>query len=113
MAGAIKKAAQAVANVLPTVSGQQKGSTPSSSTSTSTNRPTEISLPAPSSFNTGSSKSVATPRTPRTPADEAIAYFSSEGQKQEEVQVWELALEDDGGPNDARSVSLLRVPSSK
>jgi hypothetical protein len=112
MAGTIKKAAQAVANALPTVTSGQKGSPSTSnskSNSSSSSRPTEISLPASTPFigNTtgGSGK---TPRTPRTPADEAIAYFSAEGQQQEEVQIWELPLEDDGGPNDARSVSLAR-----
>lgn len=106
MAGTIKKAAQAVANALPSVTG---GSSDShfNSKSSSSSRPTEISLPASTPFTGNTSGSGKTPRTPRTPADEAIAYFSAEGQQQEEVQIWELPLEDDGGPNDARSVSPI------
>lgn len=106
MAGTIKKAAQAVANALPNVTG---GSSDShfNSKSSSSSRPTEISLPASTPFTGNTSGSGKTPRTPRTPADEAIAYFSAEGQQQEEVQIWELPLEDDGGPNDARSVSPI------
>lgn len=104
MAGTIKKAAQAVADALPSVTGGSSDSH-SNSKSSSSSRPTEISLPASTPFTGNTSGSGKTPRTPRTPADEAIAYFSAEGQQQEEVQIWELPLEDDGGPNDARSVS--------
>jgi hypothetical protein len=47
-------------------------------------------------------------KTPKTPQDEALAYFSSEETHQgEPVQVWELWLEDDGGPDDRKSVSHL------
>jgi len=111
MASAIKKAAQAVANALP-IGNDNKDTKSTKSTTTqsssSTSRPTEISLPSSNPFTSGSSKSAATPRTPRTPADEAIAYFSSDvsAGQQEEVQIWELPLEDDGSPNTARSVSL-------
>jgi hypothetical protein len=45
-------------------------------------------------------------KTPKTPQDEAIAFFSSEaGGTKDEVQVWELWLEDDGGPAANKSVS--------
>ncbi len=53
-------------------------------------------------------------KTPKTPADEAIAYFEKkkegegeEGGKEEEVKVWELMLEDDGGPSYEKSVSQV------
>jgi hypothetical protein len=109
MAATIKKAAQAVANVLPigTDSTQPSSSSPSSS---STSRPTEITIPSTlNPFKSGGSvgKPMATPRTPRTPADEAIAYFSSDAGSKEDVQIWVLPLEDDGGPNHARSVSVI------
>jgi glycogen debranching enzyme len=45
-------------------------------------------------------------KTPKTPQDEALAYFSSEeSHTGEPVQVWELWLEDDGGPDERKSVS--------
>lgn len=68
----------------------------------------------PESFSADSSnkKSVATPRTPRTPANEAIAYFSSDDNTQDTVQIWELHLEDDGGPNNARSYIRLPPPTT-
>lgn len=44
------------------------------------------------------------PKTPKTPQDEAIAFFGGQHDG-EAVQVWELALEDDGGPGEAKSVS--------
>jgi glycogen debranching enzyme len=44
-----------------------------------------------------------TPKTPKTPQDEAIAYFTGDGGP-EPVQVWELELEEDGGPSAAKSV---------
>jgi glycogen debranching enzyme len=47
-------------------------------------------------------------RTPKTPQDEAIAYFSSaDGGAKETIQVWELWLEDDGGPAASKSVRLI------
>jgi hypothetical protein len=105
MAGVFKKAAQAVSNALPTISS-------TSSEDKTSNRPSEISLPKPFSTKEASdSSNRATPRTPRTPADEAIAFFGSETGNQGEVQVWELILEDDGGPNQARSVSSTLNPS--
>lgn len=50
-------------------------------------------------------------RTPKTPQDEAIAFFSSETPASggEPVQVWELWLEDDGGPGQNKSVSLAKA----
>jgi hypothetical protein len=44
----------------------------------------------------------------KTPQDEAIAYFSSaDGGAKETIQVWELWLEDDGGPAASKSVRLI------
>jgi hypothetical protein len=42
-------------------------------------------------------------RTPKTPQDEAISFFSKDYDG-EPVQVWELELEDDGGPGQGKSV---------
>ena len=44
--------------------------------------------------------------TPRTPQDEALAFFSQTSHVAgEPVQVWELQLEDDEGPGESKSVS--------
>lgn len=65
-----------------------------------TPRPAPIAMP--------NAPSIPGPKTPKTPQDEAIAFFSGEGDG-EPVQVWELWLEDDGGPSEAKSVSPLRI----
>ncbi len=45
-------------------------------------------------------------KTPETPQDEALAFFSLKSHDGgEPVQVWELVLEDDGGPGESKSVS--------
>jgi glycogen debranching enzyme len=45
-------------------------------------------------------------RTPKTPQNEGISWFES-GSNKDPVQVYELALEADGGPNKDRAVSNL------
>ena len=45
-------------------------------------------------------------KTPKTPQDEALAFFASGDVAGEPVQVWELWLENDGGPGENKSVSL-------
>lgn len=97
--------------------------------------PDSISLPKPpsngfaaadQSTTTTTSSSAAgkkTPRTPRTPADEAITFFSTKSEtssqsadKSDEssnvIQIWELALEDDGGPSDAKRYIRLPPPTT-
>jgi hypothetical protein len=72
-------------------------------------KPTGISLPSPS-LPSAPRSDQKTPRTPKTPANEAIEFFSAEKKGEGdpiEVQVWELALEDDGGPSWERRVSIL------
>lgn len=78
----IKKAAQAVSQSLP-------------------DKPASISLPK-----SNGNSFTAAPRTPRTPADEAIAFFSGSEASADGalLQVWELSLEDDGGPSYEKSV---------
>ncbi|EIW71077.1 hypothetical protein TREMEDRAFT_37541 [Tremella mesenterica DSM 1558] len=49
-------------------------------------------------------------RTPKTPQDEAVAFFSSTEAGGEPVQVWELGLEDDGGPGENKSYIRLPAP---
>ncbi|KZV99969.1 glycoside hydrolase family 13 protein [Exidia glandulosa HHB12029] len=50
-------------------------------------------------------------KTPKTPADEAIDFFSSAvGDGEHPVQVYELQLDDDGGPNKDRSYIRLPPP---
>jgi glycogen debranching enzyme len=85
----IKKAAQAVAQALPS-------------------KPESISLPK---TNANSLDNGIATRTPRTPADEAIAFFSGTETSKDGslLQVWELSLEDDGGPSYEKSVSRTFV----
>lgn len=63
-------------------------------------KPSNIEIPKPKAVLQGDGK-----KTPKTPQDEAISFFSREGDG-EPVQVWELSLEDDGGPSPEKSVSL-------
>jgi len=46
-------------------------------------------------------------RTPKTPQNEGLSWFESHTGT-EPVQVYELALEADGGPNKDRAVSCFR-----
>lgn len=62
-------------------------------------RPKPIAMPKHAD-----STSLKTPKTPKTPQDDAISFFSGAGDG-EPVQVWELTLEDDGGPSEAKSVN--------
>ncbi|KAK4685222.1 glycogen debranching enzyme, partial [Tremellales sp. Uapishka_1] len=48
-------------------------------------------------------------KTPKTPQDEAIAFFGGESDGQP-IQVWELTLEDDGGPGAGKSYIRLPPP---
>jgi len=53
-------------------------------------------------------------KTPKTPQDEALAFFSQTSHGgAEPVQVWELQLEDDGGPAESKSVSLNQLAQSR
>ncbi len=85
---------------------------PSSSTTQPTNKPTSIQLPETTSPSPSSTKTITTtnitpgPKTPATPANEAIEFFSSEDVGDSEVQVWEVELEDDGGPSWEKRVSI-------
>ncbi|TXT04967.1 hypothetical protein VHUM_03787 [Vanrija humicola] len=54
-------------------------------------------------------QSTTTPRTPKTPQDEAIAFFSGESDG-EAVLVWELWLDGDGGPPEGKSYVRLPPP---
>jgi hypothetical protein len=77
-------------------------STPASSKSAP---PTSIEMPQSNGkSHTNGNGSTNGVKTPKTPQDEAIAFFSS-GADGQPVQVWELWLEDDGGPDDSKSVS--------
>ena len=49
-----------------------------------------------------------TPKTPKTPADEGIDFFESAISKEgQHIQVFELRLDPDGGPNKDRAVSTF------
>jgi hypothetical protein len=76
-------------------------STPAPASAAKTSAPTSIQIPKSNGSNAnGNTNGV---KTPKTPQDEAIAFFSS-GSDGQPVQVWELWLEDDGGPGDNKSV---------
>lgn len=67
--------------------------------------PGTLSIPSGGMSSAGSSASSSptssrAQKTPRTPADEGIAFFESEFKKGEPpVRVYELALDADGGPS--------------
>jgi glycogen debranching enzyme len=50
-------------------------------------------------------------RTPKTPQNEGLSWFESYTGT-EPLQVYELALEADGGPNKDRAVSCIRQPET-
>lgn len=71
--------------------------------------PTELSIPLPSFPNDDRDRDGT--KTPRTPADEALSYFSSPlspSSLSNPIQVFELPLEPDGGPSKERS--YIRLP---
>ncbi|KAK8847657.1 glycogen debranching enzyme [Kwoniella newhampshirensis] len=68
-------------------------------------KPTSIKLPGKGQANGHAGGDGQ--RTPKTPQDEAIAFFTADHDG-EPVQVWELLLEDDGGP--AEGKSYIRLP---
>jgi hypothetical protein len=73
--------------------------------STRAEAPTGLKLPTHGAASDSPTPSPA-PKTPKTPADEAVNFFSNERKQGEKpVQVWELVLEDDGGPGEGKSVS--------
>lgn len=77
--------------------------------------PVAAGKPRPTHIDTKHDASVPgpkTPRTPKTPQDEAIAFFSG-GNDGVPVQVWELELEDDGGPGPGKDVSSERARASE
>lgn len=73
--------------------------------------PSSIKMPEKPVVDTQSSSTNGI-KTPKTPQDEAIAFFSS-GADGQPVQVWELWLEDDGGPASDKSVRILVLDSVK
>lgn len=47
-------------------------------------------------------------KTPKTPADDGLDFFESAiGAGEAPIQVYELKLDPDGGPNKDRSVSIF------
>lgn len=110
---ALRSVAAKAASVLPsTTHSTAQGQT------TSPAKKAHIALPGALASlgldGSGHGASGATPegtKTPKTPADEAIEFFSAEAVGSEdpkEVQVWELELEDDGGPSWEKRVSAGR-----
>ncbi|WWD07354.1 glycogen debranching enzyme [Kwoniella europaea PYCC6329] len=72
-------------------------------------KPTSIQIPLTNGTSTRK-ETDGHPKTPKTPQDEAIAFFSGESDGRP-VQVWELALEDDGGPGEGKDYIRLPPPT--
>lgn len=53
-----------------------------------------------------------TPKTPKTPADEGIDFFESTVKADVPVNVYELRLDPDGGPNKELAVSAITLSFS-
>ena len=76
--------------------------------------PAKLSIPknghsSPRSPSSSPSTNVTSPVTPKTPADEGIDFFQSAVKQGESpIDVYELRLDPDGGPNRERSVSRYR-----
>ncbi|ORY30247.1 putative glycogen debranching enzyme [Naematelia encephala] len=68
------------------------------------------SIKLPSSNGHSNAPAASGQKTPKTPQDEAIAFFSS-GEDSAPVQVWELWLEDDGGPGQGKDYIRLPPPT--
>lgn len=66
--------------------------------------PTGLKIPK---SNGASKKDLSSGLKTKTPQDEALAFFA-ESHSGEPVQVWELWLEDDGGPAESKSVSKMQ-----
>lgn len=69
-------------------------------TSKTDQKPTGIQIPS-----NGNGHVQGGPKTPKTPQDEAIAFFSGEGDG-DVVDVYELWLEHDGSPGQGKDVSI-------
>ncbi|KIJ55238.1 glycoside hydrolase family 133 protein [Sphaerobolus stellatus SS14] len=70
-----------------------------------------IAIQSPVSIEIPASPFVESAKTPRTPADEGIQFFESPlGHGEQPIQVYELQLDPDGGPNKARSYISLPPP---
>lgn len=77
---------------------------PANGSSNGPGKPTGIAIPSSSN---GDGHIVQTSvKTPKTPQDEAIAFFSGEGDGGA-VEVYELLLEDDGSPGQGKDVSFF------
>lgn len=85
-----------------------KPSTPSTPASAKDSKPSSISLPPQASSTPKATDHEAGGRTPRTPADEGIAFFEGAvGRTEGPIQVWQLDLEPDGSPTKEKSVRPL------
>ncbi|KAI0046033.1 glycoside hydrolase family 133 protein [Auriscalpium vulgare] len=71
--------------------------------------PGTLTIPPAGSASSSAASSPNTAKTPRTPADEGIAFFESDiGSSEGPVRVYELPLEPDGGPSKNRE--YIRLP---
>jgi len=74
-------------------------------------KPTSIAMPKPAKDAAAAAPKDGS-RTPRTPADEGIAFFEGPvGRSEGPIQVFELDLEADGSPTKEKSVRIWRSPS--
>lgn len=103
VSSALKKAAN---TLNPKSSSNSNDRATATTTTASTgSKPTGIKLPT-STHPTSHSGHGHGVKTPKTPQDEAIAFFSGEADGAP-VDVYELWLEDDGGPGHGKDVSVL------
>ena len=120
---AVKKAAQAVKEALPSTNSKKAApapapaapprpaAAPSSSTTkkattaSSQPKPTSIAIPPPATTKTSSGPKSA---KVKTPADEGIDFFEGEVKKGDgDIRVFELKLAEDGGPTKEGAVSII------
>jgi glycogen debranching enzyme len=90
-----------VASALKKVATKLDPTAKSDTTSNGHGKPTGIDIPSSDGHTAQPSL-----KTPKTPQDEAIAFFSGKGDG-EAVDVYELWLEHDGSPGQGKDVGLL------
>lgn len=72
-------------------------------------KPTSIAIPTTPKDGGAAAPKESGGRTPRTPADEGIAFFEGAvGKAEGPIQVWQLDLEPDGSPTQQKSVRVPR-----
>ncbi|KAG8864449.1 hypothetical protein FRC20_010187, partial [Serendipita sp. 405] len=87
----------------------QDGSPSTHTTNGPTNRKAQMRVEIPKNREPSETDAI---RTPKTPQNEGISWFESSHVGSQPVQVYELKLESDGGPNKNRAYTRLPPPAS-